>query len=165
MKEEMFVVAFEGMETARQMLATLEEMDDNDIIELEDAAVIVRNLDGTLEFSSDEQPDAGEGAVDGAERGSVVGAGSGGVGVIVGAIVGAIQGIFKPRTVDTHFRDDFLMEISNALQPGYSAIVAIVEFERAERAMQILDNFHGGKILKHTLTQEHFAALSKVVED
>jgi uncharacterized membrane protein len=165
MKEEMFVVAFEGMETASQMLTTLEEMDDNDIIELEDAAVIVRNLDGTLEFSSDEPPDAGEGVVDGAERGSVLGAGSGGVGVVVGAIVGAIQGIFKPRTVDTHFRDEFLLEISDALQPGYSAIVAIVEFEQSERAMQILDRFSGGKILKHTLTQEHLAELSRVVED
>jgi uncharacterized membrane protein len=165
MKEEMFVVAFEGLETARQMLNTLEEMDDNDIIELEDAVVLVRNLDSTLEFFSEDRPDAGEGAIDGAERGAVTGAGGGGVGVIVGAIVGAIQGIFKPRTVDTHFRDEFLIEIGDTLKPGYSAIVAVVEFERADKAMQILDRFEGGKILKHTLTREHLAQLSEAVED
>jgi uncharacterized membrane protein len=164
-KEEMFVVAFEGLDTARKMLDTLEEMDDNDIIDLEDAVTVVRNLDGTLEFFSDERPDAGEGAVDGAERGAVTGASSGGVGVIIGTIVGVIQGIFKPRTVDTHFSDEFLVEVSDALQPGNSAIIAVVEFEKADRAMEILDRFQGGTILKHTLTKEHLAKLSKVVED
>ena len=47
--------------------------------------------------------------------------------------------------------------------PGYDMIV--VAFEQVERAMEDLDKFEGGTILRHTLSDEVYQQLSDAVED
>jgi hypothetical protein len=44
-------------------------------------------------------------------------------------------------------------------------LVALIAFERVERAMAELDKFEGGTILRHTLSDEVYQQLSDAIED
>jgi hypothetical protein len=43
--------------------------------------------------------------------------------------------------------------------------VALIDFEQVDRAMEELDKFEGGRILRHTLSDDVYAKLSEAVED
>jgi uncharacterized membrane protein len=66
--------------------------------------------------------------------------------------------------LDLGFNDDYLKELGSQLTPGTSAIVAIVEFAHVEDAMQTLQQFHGGHILRQTLSAEVAQQLAAAVE-
>ena len=44
-------------------------------------------------------------------------------------------------------------------------MVALIAFERVDRAMADLEQFEGGTILRHTLSDEVYQQLSDAVED
>ena len=82
-----------------------------------------------------------------------------------GAIVGAAGGVAAGQGIDMGLNDEYLKSVGESLGSGSSAIVALVTFERVERAMEELDKFEGGTILRHTLSDEVYQQLSDAVED
>ena len=85
--------------------------------------------------------------------------------LIRGALLGAAGGAAAGKFVDLGIEDDFLKEIGDNLGPGSSAVVALVDFEQVDRAMEELDKFAGGHIMRHTLSDEVYMKLSEAVED
>lgn len=164
MSYEMFVVAFDEKNKAHEVLRELQQLDEEKVIELADAAAIVKDEDGSLSLEGEDASEPLEDATAGARRGAYDGATSGGVGVLVGIVLGAIDGIFHPRATDVEFDDRFLAEVGENLKPGGSAIVALVEFEQIDRAMQELHRFEGGRILRHRLSQEAYTKLSAALQ-
>jgi len=77
-----------------------------------------------------------------------------------GAIVGAAGGVAAGQGIDMGLNDEYLKSVGESLGSGSSAIVALVTFERVERAMEELDKFEGGTILRHTLSDEVYQQLS-----
>jgi uncharacterized membrane protein len=69
------------------------------------------------------------------------------------------------KFVDLGLEDDFLKEVGDNLGPGTSAVVALVDFEQVDQAMEELDRFAGGHIMSHTLSDEVYMKLSEAVED
>jgi len=66
---------------------------------------------------------------------------------------------------DPGLEDDFLKEVGESLGTGTSAVVALVDFEQVDAAMEELDKFEGGRILRHTLSADVYHKLSEAVED
>jgi uncharacterized membrane protein len=85
--------------------------------------------------------------------------------LLKGAILGAAGGALAGHGIDMGLNDEYLKDVGESLGPGTSAIVALVAFERVERAMEELDKFEGGTILRHTLSDEVYQQLSDAVED
>ena len=162
-EHEMIVVAFENEYDADQVLNSLKGMESMDIVDLKNAAVIVRDSSGEVKIKETSDFDTKQGALGGAAAGAVLGLLGGGF--LRGAILGAAGGAAAGKFIDLGLDDDFLKDVGDKLGPNSSAIVALVDFEQVDQAMQELDKFEGGRIMRHTLSDEVYVKLSEAVED
>jgi uncharacterized membrane protein len=160
---EMMVVAFDGEGEAERVLDTLQELESDQVVDLKNAAVVARQADGRVTIKETSDFDAKQGAIGGAIAGGLLGLLRGRM--LKGAILGAAGGAAAGKVVDLGLEDSFLHEIADSLGPGSSAVVALVDFERVDKAMEELDRFEGGKILRHTLSADVYQKLSEAVED
>ena len=162
-EHEMMVVAFDDEREAERVLDTLKKMNRKDIVDLKSAAVIVRSRSGKVRIRETKDFDAKQGAKAGALAGGMLGLLK--KHVVKGALIGAAGGAIAGKVIDLGLKDNFLKEVGESLGPGSSAIVALVDFERVDRAMKQLDRFEGGRILRHTLSADVYRKLSDAVED
>ena len=160
---EMIVVAFEDENRADDVLSTLKQLDVEAMVDLQSAAVIKSDVEGTVRIRETKDFDAKQGAIGGAVAGGLLGLLTGKL--LVGAIVGAAGGAAAGHGIDMGLNDEYLRSVGESLGPGTSAVVALVHFERVERAMAELDKFEGRTILRHTLSDEVFQQLSDAIED
>jgi len=109
----------DGASSALQLLKSVW----GDVVALKEAAVVIRGADGKLQIK--ESHHVALGAVVGAIVGAVVGLIVGPVGPV--AAGGAAIGALANRLRDTGFPDERLKRIGEALTPGTSVLVAIVE--------------------------------------
>ena len=160
---EMIVVAFENETDADQVLNSLKGLESMDIVDLKNAAVIVRDSSGVVKIKETSDFDTKQGALGGAAAGAVLGLLGGGL--FKGAILGAAGGAAAGKFIDLGLDDDFLKSVGDSLAPNSSAIVALVDFEQVDRAMEELDKFAGGHIMRHALSDDVYQKLSDAVED
>ncbi len=160
---EMVVVAFEDEYKADEVLSTLKQLDVEATVDLKSAAVVKRDAEGKVKIKETKDFDAKQGAIGGAVAGGLLGLLTGKL--LVGALVGAAGGAIAGQGIDLGLNDEYLKSVGESLRSGTSAIVALVAFERVERAMEELDRFEGGRILRHTLSDEVYQQLSDAVED
>lgn len=116
------VAAFKTPEGASDALAELKRVP-NDMIKVREAAVLVRGTDGKLQIK--ESHHVARGAVVGGVAGAVVGLIAGPVGWA--ALGGAAIGGLANRLRDTGFPEARLKQVGEALTPGTSALIAVVE--------------------------------------
>jgi uncharacterized membrane protein len=159
----MMVVAFADEHKADEVLETLKQLDVEAVVDLKSAAVVARDAAGKVRIRETRDFDARQGAIGGALAGGVLGLLKGGL--LKGAILGAAGGALAGKGIDLGLDDNYLREVGESLGSGTSAIVALVDFERVEEAMEELDKFEGGTILRHTVSDEVYQQLSDAVED
>jgi uncharacterized membrane protein len=160
---EMIVIAFEDEDKADEVLSTLKQMDVEATVDLKSAAVVKRDAEGKVRIKETKDFDAKQGAIGGAVAGGLLGLLTGRF--LVGAIVGAAGGAAAGHGIDMGLNDEYLATVGENLEDESSALVALITFERVERAMEELDKFEGGTILRHTLSDEVYQQLSDAVED
>ncbi len=181
--QELFVITFAGETRADEVLKTLKELAHARDIALHNSAVIVRDTRGHLVIREGQDLNARQSALAGALAGGLVGMlasrvtpvqhemGTLGVpgsetmvgGAITGALAGAGLGLIANKAIDLGFDDHYLKEIAEQLTPGSSALVAVVNFEHVEKAMQALDPYKG-KILHQTLPTDVATKLAAALE-
>jgi uncharacterized membrane protein len=159
----MMVVAFEDEYKADEVLSTLKQLDVEATVDLKSAAVVKRDAEGKVKIKETKDFDAKQGAIGGAVAGGLLGLLTGRL--LVGALVGAAGGAAAGHGIDLGLNDEYLESVGESLASGSSAIVALVSFDQVERAMEELDRFEGGTILRHTLSDEVYQQLSDAVED
>ena len=160
---EMVVIAFEEEYRADEVLSALKQLDVEATVDLKSAAVVKRDAEGKVTIKETKDFDAKQGAIGGAVAGGLLGLLTGSL--VRGAILGAAGGAVAGKGIDMGLNDEYLESVGESLGSGTSAIVALVFFERVERAMEELDKFEGGTILRHTLSDEVYQQLSDAVED
>ena len=124
---QLIVAAFQDENAADQALKELKNAQKQKLIDIQDAAVIRRDENNKLHIKETADPGGGKGAAAGGAIGAVIGLIGGPPGVVVGASVGALVGGVTAKVVDSGIPDDRLEKIGEGLQPGTSAIVAIIE--------------------------------------
>lgn len=162
MTHEMLVVSFPGEGTADEVLSALRGLRSEDVIDLESSAVIVRRENDKVSIRENKDYNAQQGALVGAAGGLLLGALLG-KGAIKGAIVGAGAGAVSGEFIDMGLDDAFLKEVADGLAAGHSALVAMVDIAHIDRVVEELDQFEGGTILQHELSDEAYQALAEAV--
>jgi uncharacterized membrane protein len=119
---EAVVAAYKTEDGASRALADLKSAG-SDVLGIKQAAVLVRDRDNKLQIK--ESHHVGKGAAVGGVAGAVVGIIAGPVGWA--ALGGAAIGGLANRLRDTGFPDSRLKQVGEALTPGTSALIAIVE--------------------------------------
>lgn len=124
------VLAFDDMNGAERMRDKLYDFQKRELIRLEDAAVVVRNESGRAKVKQAHSL-VGAGALGGAFWGMLIGLlfFAPWLGLLAGAAGGALSGKLGDIGID----DSFIEDVSDAIQPGESALFLLVRDAQLER--------------------------------
>ena len=178
---ELIVVGFKkDMYRASEVLNELLELNDDWVVDLHDAVAVYRDYEGKLRVDQSFQMTTGEGAGWGGLWGLLIGAtlaipftagasaaaaaGAIAAGAVSGTAIGAGLGAADASSWKDEFGipDDFVQRVGALIQPGDSAIYAIL---RVGNPDVVADQFrgYGGTILRTTLTSDQQSKVEKVL--
>jgi uncharacterized membrane protein len=123
---EIVVAAFQEEKAADEALAELKQAKWAGLIGIQNAAVIRRDEKDKLHIKELKDWGGGKGAAWGGALGAVLGVLTG-PGILVAGAAGALIGGLAAKLRDSGFSDERLKTIGDSLQPGTSAIVAVIE--------------------------------------
>lgn len=119
---DLIVLKFETTETATELREALKGLERAGLLNLEDAAVIYREVDGTVRQQNQVSQSTKIGAFGGAMAGLILGF----MFPLVGLAAGAAGGAWVASTLDRGVDPKFVTDVGNALQPGHSALFLVV---------------------------------------
>ena len=122
---QVVVAAFKDEEAADEVLAELKGAKWAGLIGIREAAVICRDEKNKLHIKEPKDWGGGKGAVVGGLVGGFIGLLAGPVGLI--GITGAVVGGLAAKLRDSGIPDERLKQIGDALPPGSSALIAVIE--------------------------------------
>jgi len=178
---ELIVVGFKNqMYRASEVLNELLSMNDDWVLDLHDAVAVYRDFNGKLRVDQSYQMTTGQGAAWGGLWGLLIGAtlaipftggasaaaaaGAIAAGAAGGTALGAGLGAMDAESWKDEFGipEDFVQQVSVLIQPGDSAIYAIL---RVGNPDIVADQFkgYGGTILRTTLNPDQQAKVEKVL--
>jgi uncharacterized membrane protein len=168
---DLIAVAFDQPDTADKVLHALTAMGKEQLIQLEDACVVVRPPEGEVQLKQ-MLPLTKVGALSGGSSGALWGALVGLLflnplaGLAIGAGVGAATGALAGQLSDYGIDDDFIRRLGSTIKPNSSALFLLVRKVTADKVLERLraDGFHG-HVLQTSLTNEQEAALRKAIGD
>ena len=128
------------------------------VISLQDAAVLVRNQDGKVKIKQVTSL-TGAGAVGGAFWGMLIGLLflAPWLGLAIGAVTGALAGKFTDIGID----DKFIKEVGETVEPGHSALFLLVDKVTMDKVRPTLEGFDA-EIIQTSLSDEQEAQLREV---
>lgn len=146
---DLIVIGFSDEFKADEVLLDLRKLEREHLIDLEDAAIVVRNKDGKVRVKQTQEL-VTSGALSGGFWGLLIGMiffepllG------ILGAAVGALSGALTDIGID----DNFIQELGNTIEPGTSAIFVLVRKSTPDKVLDDLSKFEG-KVLRSSLSHE-----------
>ena len=155
---DLIVIGFSDEFKADEVLLDLRRLELDYLIDLEDAAIVVRNQNGKVRVKQTQELVA-SGALSGGFWGLLIGLmffepllG------VLGAAMGALSGSLTDVGID----DDFIRELGNTIEPGTSAIFILVRKSTPDKVLEDLSKFEG-KVLQTSLTHEDEAKLQEAL--
>ncbi|MBW4623376.1 MAG: DUF1269 domain-containing protein [Cyanosarcina radialis HA8281-LM2] len=155
---DLIVIGFRDEFKADEVLIELRKLEREYLVDLEDAAIVVRNQEGKVKIKQTQEL-VTSGALSGGFWGLLIGliffhpllA-------IFGAAVGAISGALTDIGID----DNFIREIGDTIEPGTSAIFVLVKKSTPDKVLDELSQFEG-KVLRTSLSKEDEAKLQEAL--
>jgi uncharacterized membrane protein len=123
---QLVVAAFKDEDSAKEALMELKQAQKEKLIKIENAAVLRKDERGKLHIKETRDMGGGKGAVLGGVGGAAIGL-IAGPALVVPVAVGALLGGLAAKLRDSGFSNQRLEALGIGLQPGTSAIVAVVE--------------------------------------
>lgn len=146
------VLAFEKMDGAEAMREKMYDLQKRELITLEDAAVVVRNEKGQAKVKQAHSL-VGAGALGGAFWGMLIGLLF--LAPWLGLIAGATGGALSGKLGDIGIDDSFIKEVSEAVEPGGSALFLLARDAQMERIEGELSDFeYDFEIIETNLSPE-----------
>ena len=156
---DLIAIAYDDEFKAEEVRLTLAKLQKEHLIELEDAAVVVKDDKGKVKLKQAVDLTAA-GALSGGFWGLLIGT----LffvplfGAALGASTGAISGALSDIGVD----DDFMRELGENLQAGTSALFVLVTKVTPDKVLEVIAPY-GGKVLRTSLTKDKEAELQEVL--
>jgi uncharacterized membrane protein len=152
---ELVVIAFDNETGAAEMRDALVELQKQRLVTLDDAAVVVRRLDGKVKVKQAVNL-VGAGALGGAFWGMLIGFlfWMPWLGMAAGALSGALGGALADYGLD----DGFVKEVAATIRPGHSALFLLIREATPDKLVDALQQFNG-KIMQTSLSKDDEARL------
>jgi uncharacterized membrane protein len=156
---ELIVAAFGDEKAAKAALKELKAAKKAKLIDIVDAAVIRRDEKDKLHIQETGDLSGGQGAMFGGALGLTLGI-LAGPGALVAGAAGALIGGIASRLRDSGFSNERLQTIGEALKPGTSAIIAIVEHKWVAELEDMMAEA-GADVMTEALKEEIAAQLGE----
>jgi uncharacterized membrane protein len=147
---ELIVFAFPTEDGAFSMDDTIHQLKKEELMTLDDAAVVIRKPDGKIKVKQATHL-VGVGMVGGAFWGMLIGLffWMPWLGLAVGAVTGALLG----ATTDYGINDEFIKEVGATIKPGGSALFLLISKWTEDKALERLNKFNA-TVVRTSLTKE-----------
>jgi uncharacterized membrane protein len=147
---ELIVFAFPTETGASEMDETIHQLKKEELIDLKDAAIVIRKPDGKIKVKQATNL-VGAGALGGAFWGMLIGLlfWAPWLGLAVGAIAGAMSGAMS----DYGINDDFIKEVGVTIKPGGSALFLLISNWTEDKSLERLKKFNP-TVVKTSLSNE-----------
>jgi uncharacterized membrane protein len=165
---ELVCVAFDDANTADKVLNELQTMQKEYLVELADACVVLRDLDGNVRLKQ-----AVDLVTSGTLGGGALGAFWGSLvgllflnplaGMLAGAGIGAATGAISGSLTDYGIDDEFIKKLGSTIKPGSSALFVLLRRANADKVLIRLGSYRG-TILHTSLSEEQERRLREVLE-
>jgi uncharacterized membrane protein len=174
----LIVVGFKkDMFRASRVLSELVAMNEDWVVDLQDAVAAYRDYNGNLRVDQSYQMTTGEGAAWGGLWGSLVGLTIGAIAAPVTAGASAVAGALGGGALgaaggaidadwwkqDYGISEDFVRDVGAMVQPGDSAIFALLRFADPNVLAERFRGY-GGTVMQSTLTKEQADKVQAVLE-
>lgn len=139
-KMEIVAAVYPNTFEAQATLSDLLELHKSGAIELIDAAVMVREYTGDLTIKERAELTPAKGA----RRGALIGAVLGVVfppSLLASAALGAAAGAVTGKVTDQGLANEMLDDLSQDLEPGKSAVLAVIEHTVYEEMLEAMDGY------------------------
>ena len=155
---DLIVLAFENEIDAFNMRDELIKLQKQEVITLQDAAIVVRHGDGKPKVKQATSL-VGAGALGGAFWGMLIGLlfFAPWLGLAIGAVTGAIAGKFT----DTGIDDKFIKEVGDTIEPGHSALFLLVTKVTMDKVQPTLEEYNA-TVIKTSLSDDQEAKLKEL---
>ena len=155
----LIAVGFKDEFTADAVLLELRKLQKEHLIDLEDAAVVIRDKDGKVKIKQTQELTTA-GALSGGFWGLLFGFIF--FNPLLGWAVGAIAGGISGALTDIGIDDNFIREVGSTIEPSTSAIFVLVRSATPDKVLEDLSRFEG-KVLKTSLSNEDEAKLQAIL--
>ena len=159
---DLIVIGYPDETTAQKVWEELVKLEHDYLVDLEDAAVIRRDVKGKLHVTTPAHHAVAWGTLSGLFWGVVIGllllfpittlVG------VAGGLIGAALGEAKNLDI----KDDFKQRVQDVVQPGTSAILVIVRRATPDKVEEALRPY-GGTVLRSSLTRDSEQQLMKAL--
>jgi uncharacterized membrane protein len=148
---QLVVLAFDSADGAARATMEVDRMQKLQILALDDAASVTRDLDGKVKVKQANSL-VGAGAFGGAFWGMLIGLlfWMPFLGLAVGAITGALSGKFADIGID----DKFIKSVGDSITPGTSALFLMVRDSTPDRVLEEIRSWQGVTIIQTSLSRE-----------
>jgi uncharacterized membrane protein len=161
---DLVVIAFPSEAKAEEVRQKVLELQKEYLIELGDAAIAVKQADGSVKLNQLVSTTAA-GAVSGTFWGTLIGLIF--LMPLAGAAIGAASGALGGYLTDIGVNDTFMKEVAASLQPGNAALFLLVRKLTTDKVLEDLKGI-GGTVLRtsfdHTKEDALRAALAGVAQ-
>ena len=154
------VIGYDDRYKAEEVRLKLKKMQKEYLIDLEDAAVAVKDEEGKVKLHQAYNLTAA-GAVSGGFWGTLIGLIF--LSPIFGLAVGATAGAVSGALADVGIDDNFMKELADSLNPGSSALFVLVRHATPDKVLEELRGT-GGKVLKTSLSHNDEEKLQEALK-
>lgn len=157
---DLIVIGYDNFYQADETRLQLIKRQEDHLIDLEDAVVATKTLDGEVKLSQVvSMPQLG--AVSGGLWGALIGMIflSPWLGVAIGASAGAVSGALT----DVGINDNFMKRVADDFKPGTSALFILVLRSTPDKVIEAAKGL-GGRIIQTTLNHEDEGKLQAVLD-
>jgi uncharacterized membrane protein len=158
---DLFVLGFPSKEKAEAVMEVARDLEKQELLDLEDAALVWRTADGKIKVQQSFSP-AAAGAASGALWGTLFGLLF--LMPIFGLAVGAASGALAGKLADLGISDSFMKDLAATLEPGSAAVFALVRRTTPDKVRQALAPYE--PTLIHTsLTGQQEADITRALQE
>lgn len=157
---KLVVLGFDSTEKADQVLHKLVSLQKEHLIDLEDAAVVVRGDDGKCRVKQAVNLTAA-GAAGGSFWGLLIGLLF--MHPLIGVLAGTAAGAISGSLADFGINDDFIKELGETLQNGSSALFIMVRKATPDKVLEEIKGYDA-RVLHTSLSIKEETALREALE-
>jgi uncharacterized membrane protein len=165
---DLIVLDFDGTGTADDVLTRLRSLQKENLIDLEDACVVVHTDAGKVQVKQALNLTKA-GAASGLSTGMLIGALAGLLllnplaGMVVGGLSGAGFGALSGSMVDYGINDEFIKNLGKTIPKGSSALFVLIRSSTPDKVLPEIESY-GPRVLRTSLSSEQESKLRAALQ-